>query len=250
MNEERIFNKTVVITGGAKGIGKACAELFAKRGWNTVISYKSSENAAKELEKKYENIANFAAVGADVRKKEDMKNLAAFAAEHFGKIDALVCNAGIADFQRLFSDTNAEDWNKIFETDVYGVFNSVQAFLPYMINKKSGSIVNISSVWGECGASCEVIYSAAKAAVLGFSKALAKELAPSGIRVNAVSPGVIETDMNKHLSSEEREALKEEIPLCRFGKGEDVAKAVYFLASDESSYITGRSIVADGGFID
>lgn len=242
-------NKTVVITGGAKGIGKACAQLFAKKGWNTVICYNSSETEAMELEKNLKNICSFVAQKADVRNKEDMENLMNFAAKKFGKIDALVCNAGIADVQKLFSDTKKEEWNRIFETDVYGVFNSVQAVLPFMINKKFGSIINISSVWGECGASCEAVYSAAKAAVLGFSKAMAKELAPSNIRVNAVSPGVINTEMNSNLSPADLDALKNEIPLGRIGCGEDVAKAVYFLASDNSSYITGQSIITDGGFI-
>ena len=242
-------NKTVVITGGAKGIGKACAQLFAKKGWNTVICYNSSETEAMELEKNLKNICSFVAQKADVRNKEDMEKLMNFAAKKFGKIDALVCNAGIADVQKLFSDTKKEEWNRIFETDVYGVFNSVQAVLPFMINKKFGSIINISSVWGECGASCEAVYSAAKAAVLGFSKAMAKELAPSNIRVNAVSPGVINTEMNSNLSPADLDALKNEIPLGRIGCGEDVAKAVYFLASDNSSYITGQSIITDGGFI-
>lgn len=241
-------NKTVIITGGARGIGAACSEIFAERGYNTVICYNKSAEAAIELSERLKDKANILTVCADVRKKEDMENLAKLTAERFGKIDALVCNAGIADRQRLFSDTKKEDWERIFETDIFGVFNAVQAVLPYMINKKSGSIVNISSIWGERGASCEVIYSSAKAAVLGFTKSLSKELAPSGIRVNAVSPGVIDTEMNANLSAEDKEALKEEIPLCRFGVGSDVAKAVYFLASDESEYITGQSIIADGGF--
>lgn len=242
-------NKTVIITGGARGIGAACTNLFLKKGWNTVICFNGSENAAKKLSAEFEKSGRFFAQKADVRKKEDMLFLAENAKKRFGKIDALVCNAGIADEQRLFSDTKKDDWNKIFETDVFGVFNSTQAVLPCMINQKSGSIINISSVWGECGASCEAVYSAAKAAVLGFTKAMAKELAPSGIRVNAVSPGVVATEMNAHLSPEDMAALKEEIPLCRIGKAEDIANAVYFLASENSAYITGQSIIADGGFI-
>ena len=162
-------------------------------------------------------------------------------------MDVLVNNAGIAQ-QKLFSDITPEEWRRMFAVDVEGVFHCCQCALPYMIHRKAGSIVNISSVWGQVGASCEVHYSAAKAAVIGLTKALAKELGPSGIRVNCVAPGVIRTEMNAHLSGEDMEALREETPLCRIGEPEEVADAVSFLAGEGSRFVTGQILAVSGGF--
>lgn len=240
--------KTVIITGAATGIGKAAAMLFAKKGWNTVISFNRSEESAKKLLKELKDFS-VSIFRADVSDKQETDALAAFTLEKYGRIDALVNNAGISPPSGLFSDTKKEDWLSAFDINLFGCFNTVQSVLPAMIHEKSGSIVNISSIWGITGASCEVLYSASKAAVIGFTKALSKELAPSFIRVNAVAPGVIDTKMNDFLSEAEKEALSEEIPLGRWGRPEEIADCIYFLAGESSSYITGQVITADGGMI-
>ena len=162
---------------------------------------------------------------------------------------ALVNNAGIALNPVPFDMTDYAEWKKVFDVNVFGTFNCTKAVLPYMISQKKGSIVNVSSVWGITGGSCEAVYSSSKAAVIGFTKAMAKELAPSGIRVNAVAPGIIETEMNNHLSVEEIDEIKKEIPLGKMGTIEDIGKIIAFLCEDKSSYITGEIIKADGGWI-
>jgi len=240
--------KTVIITGASHGIGKAAAIFFAKKGWNTVINYNSSEPSAKELLNEL-SAYSVSIFKADVTKKDETVALCKFTIEKYGKIDSLINNAGIAPATGLFSDTKKEDWLSVFNTNLFGAFNAVQSVLPFMIHEKSGSIVNISSIWGITGASCEVLYSSSKAALIGFTKALAKELAPSSIRVNALAPGVIDTKMNSFLSSEEKEALSEEIPLGRWGTPEEIAECIYFLSSEASSYLTGQVITADGGLI-
>jgi 3-oxoacyl-[acyl-carrier protein] reductase len=166
----------------------------------------------------------------------------------FGRIDVLVNNAGIAQ-SKMFTDLTADDWDAMFDVNVKGAFHCCQSVLPGMISRKSGCILNVSSIWGLVGASCETHYSAAKAAVIGLTKALAKELGPSGIRVNAVAPGVIDTDMIAGLDDETREALKEETPLCRLGTAEDVAQTIRFLTSDSAGFITGQVISPNGGFV-
>ena len=240
------MNKTILITGASLGIGAACAKRFAKEGYNVVVNYNSSENEAKALEKEYTNVV---ALKADVAKEEEAKALVEEAVKRFNKIDVLVNNAGVALESKLFTDTSRDDWNKIFNINVFGMFNVTKAAVPHMVHEKSGAIINISSIWGVTGASCEVVYSASKGAVNSFTKALSKELAPSNIRVNAIAPGVIDTKMNAFLSNDEKKALEEEIPLGRFGNPSEIASAVYFLASEDSSYITGQIITADGGFI-
>ena len=240
------MNKTVLITGASLGIGAACAKKFAKEGYNVVVNYNSSENEAKALEKEFSNMV---VVKADLSKEEEAKALVEEAVKRFNKIDVLVNNAGVALESKLFTDTSRDDWDKIFNINVFGMFNVTKAAVSHMVHEKSGAIINISSIWGVTGASCEVVYSASKGAVNSFTKALSKELAPSNIRVNAIAPGVIDTKMNAFLSNDEKKALEEEIPLGRFGNPSEIASAVYFLASEDSSYITGQIITADGGFI-
>ena len=242
----KTVNKTVLITGASLGIGAACAKRFAKEGYNVVVNYNSSENEAKALEKEFSNMV---AVKADLSKEVEAKALVEETVKRFNKIDVLVNNAGIALESKLFTDTTRDDWDKIFNTNVFGMFNVTKAAVSHMVHEKSGAIINISSIWGITGASCEVVYSASKGAVNSFTKALSKELAPSNIRVNAIAPGVIDTKMNAFLSNDEKKALEEEIPLGRFGNPSEIASAVYFLASEDSSYITGQIITADGGFI-
>lgn len=244
------MKKTVIVTGASKGIGRAIAIKFAKEGWQVVINFNNSEKEADLLEKELSLVTEVIKVKADISKKEDAKFLISEAIKRFGKIDALVNNAGIAMKGALFTDTERCDWEKIFNTNLFGMFNVTKAALSYMIHEKSGAIVNVSSIWGISGASCEVLYSSSKAAVNGFTKALSKELAPSGIRVNAVAPGVIETKMNAFLSDEERKALEDEIPMGRYGDADEIASAIYFLSCEESSYITGQILTADGGFLD
>ncbi len=242
-------NKTVIITGASQGIGKETARFFAENGWNVVINYNRSEKAAKDLLAEISPLCCASVFKADVTKKEETDSLAEFTVKTYGKIDSLINNAGIAPASALFTDTTNEEWNNVFDTNLFGAFNTAQSVLPYMIHEKNGSIVNVSSIWGITGASCEVVYSSSKAALIGFTKALSKELAPSFIRVNAIAPGVIDTKMNDFLSEEEKNTIKEEIPLGRWGKPSEIASSIYFLASDSSSYITGQVLTADGGFI-
>lgn len=237
--------KNVLITGASRGIGKACAEKFAEKGYRVFINYNKSENEAKELAKKTGGIPVFADI-SDFSRVSDMIKLIT---ENYGSISVLVNNAGIALPQKLITDVSEDEWNRVFDINVKGIFNVTKAVLPDMINKKCGSIINISSIWGITGGSCEVCYSASKASVIGFTKALAKEVGPSGIRVNCIAPGVIDTDMNKALSSDDIEALKYETPLEKIGKPEEVANIALFLAEEGSSFITGEVINVSGGIV-
>ena len=180
-------------------------------------------------------------------KIDEAKKLIDYAVSVFGNVDILINNAGIAE-QKLFTDISFDDWNRIISVDLSGCFNCSKAITPFFVHQHSGSIVNISSVWGIVGASCEVHYSAAKSGVIGMTKALAKELGPSGIRVNCIAPGVINTEMNGHLSNDTLCSLADDTPLCRIGDPSEVAEAVLFLASDKASYITGQVLSVDGGF--
>lgn len=241
-------NKNVLITGASRGIGKAIAIGFAKEGYNIGINYHNNIKAAEEtLEEVLKYNVDADIFKADVSNVSEVEKLAGSFIKRFGKIDILINNAGIS-YRNLLSDTSFDDWNKIINTNLSSAFYLSKALLPSFISSKSGSIINISSVWGEVGASCEVAYSASKAGLIGFTKALAKELAPSGIRVNCVSPGVIDTDMNSSLTNNDMDLLKEEILLGRIGNPEDIANAVLFLASDKSKYITGVNISVNGGF--
>ncbi len=243
------MSKTVLITGASRGIGRESAILFAKNGYNVVANYNSSQKDALSLKETLDNLGcNCLIYKADVSNINEVSSMVNDAYDKFGTIDVLINNAGIAQ-QKLFTDITQEDFKKMFDVNILGVFNCCQCVVPSMIRNKNGVILNISSMWGEVGASCEVHYSASKAAVIGFTKALAKELGPSNINVNCVSPGVIETDMNSNLDEASIDALKDETPLLRIGKPHDIANTLLFLASSKASFITGQVIGVSGGFI-
>lgn len=243
------MKKTALITGGSRGIGRSMVLAFAQKGYNVVFCYEKNEGAALETEKAARELgAQALAFKADVSKSGEVESLFAFTEEKFSGADILVCNAGIGR-QKLFTDITDEDFERMIGVNLKGVFYCCRRALPYMIRNKWGRIINISSMWGETGGSCEVDYSAAKAGVIGLTKALAKEVGPSGITVNAVSPGVIETDMNSSFTEEDMASLADETPLCRIGKPEEVAGAAVFLAGDEASFITGQVISVNGGIV-
>lgn len=236
--------RNVVITGGSRGIGAACARKFAKNGDRVFIIYEKNDSAAQALCDECGAIP----IKADIS-TADGAEIAEKAVHAVSKsIDVLINNAGIAEI-KMFCDITEADWDRMFSVNTKSVFFMTKAFLPDMVSKKSGKIINISSMWGEVGASCEVHYSASKAAIIGFTKALAKELAPSGICVNCITPGVIETDMNACLDAETKAELTEEIPLMRIGKPEEVAESVFFLASPCADYITGQVLGVNGGLV-
>lgn len=240
-------NKTALITGASRGIGKAIATSFAKNGYNVVINYNNSEKEAFELKQTLtEQGFVCETFKADVSNYCEAKSLVDFCIEKFGKIDTLINNAGISQI-KLFTDITPEEWNKMINTNLTGVFNCSQNALKYMLHEHYGNIINISSMWGISGASCEVHYSASKAGVIGLTKALAKEVGLSNIRVNCIAPGVIMTDMMQGFTNEELEQIKEEIPLNTFGTPEDVANTALFLASDSARFITGQTINVNGG---
>ena len=241
--------KTVWITGASRGIGAACARRFAAEGWQVAVGYCTQKEKAEALAAELNAAAprTALAVHTDVRDTDCVRAAAAAIQKQFGGIDCLVNNAGIAR-QQLFTDVTEADWDEMFDISCKGMYRTVQAVLPGMLHQKSGSIVNISSIWGVVGASCEVPYSAAKGAVITFTQALAKELGPSGVRVNCVAPGVIDTDMMAAFTAEDKAALAEETPLCRIGTPEDVAAAVAFLAGGDAAFITGQTLGVDGGF--
>lgn len=239
--------KTVLITGASRGIGRAIALSFAKKGYNIGINYNSSKDKALTLKDELLALNIDAEIfNADVSNKNECEELAKSFIKRFGRIDVLVNNAGVSIVKPL-SDVSLDEWDNVIATNLSSAFYVTKPLLPCFINNKGGCIINISSVWGESGASCEVAYSASKAGLIGFTKALAKELGPSGIRVNAVSPGFIETDMNNCFSKEDKDNFKENVSLLRLGNTEDVASVVTFLASDDASYLTGQNIIVDGG---
>ena len=243
------MKKTVLVTGASGGIGSACARLFAGNGYKVAVHYFTNEAAAAALAEELtangcEAISVRADLGDDVQVREMFSKIRC----ELGEVDILINNAGTAQ-QKLFTDTNRADYNALFGSNVLSAVNCSREALRHMIAQHSGSIVNISSMWGVCGASCEVLYSASKAAVIGFTKALAKEVGPSNIRVNCIAPGVISTKMNAHLTVDDMVALADETPLCRIGEPDEVAKAAYFLACEDSSFITGQVLSVDGGFI-
>lgn len=239
--------KTVIVTGGSRGIGAAIVKELAKSGYNVVLDYNKSVDAAKkiqdELEKQNINIEIFK---ADVSKREEVKELVRFTLERYKNIDILINNAGI-DQIKPFIDITDEDWNNMIGVNLNSVFYCTQEVLSNMLKNKSGCIINISSVWGITGGSCEVHYSTSKAGIDGLTKALAKELGPSNIRVNGVAPGAIMTDMNKDLTNEEIIELNEEIPLGRIGTPQDIARCVKWLIEDQ--YTTGQIISPNGGWV-
>ncbi len=239
--------QTVLITGASRGIGRATAEYFGERGWRVIINYNSSESAANELAALINQKGGEAHIfKADVGKSDECKALVDFAVSFDGKLNALINNAAI-DEMTLFGELSIERERRLFDVNLYGTMDCTRYALPYMLREHKGSIVNVSSIWGQVGASCEVQYSTSKAAIIGFTRALAKEVAPSGVRVNCVAPGVIDTDMNKNVSPEDLAAFCEDVPMCRMGTPREVAECIYFLAS--ASYVTGQILGIDGGLI-
>lgn len=232
--------KTALVTGGSRGIGEAVCRRLADEGYFVLINYLNSKEKAKQLAEEIHGTA----IQFDVSDMDSVSN----AVLELGKIDLLINNAGISEID-LFTHIPQEKANLIMNINLIGTMNCSRAVLPSMISRKSGCIINISSMWGQCGASCEVDYSASKAGIIGFTKALAKEVAPSGIRVNCVSPGFIMTEMNSRFSQEDLEEIRSEIPLGIFGKPEHIADSVAFLASEQSEYITGQVIAVNGGMV-
>ncbi len=239
------MNPIVLITGASRGIGAACAALFAQHGWRVVIHYHKKEEAARAQAQK---CGAALVVQADISHSAEVERAFSQIEAQLGTVDVLVNNAGIAA-QGLLTDVTDADWNTMIGTNLSGAFYCCRRALPAMIAKKRGKIINISSIWGMVGASCEVAYSAAKAGLIGMTRALAKEVAPSCIQVNCVAPGVVDTDMMTDFSMEDRRALAEETPLGRLGTPEDIARAVWFLASPDADFMTGQVLSPNGGFV-
>ena len=246
---ENLQGKIALITGGTRGIGKAIALELAKEGATVILNYSKDDLAAEETLKEIEEIGGYTKLyKGDIANYDTCKSMIDFIIENFGKIDILINNAAVS-FRGLFMDFSEKNINDIFEINVLGAMYLSKEAVPHMISKGKGNIINISSIWGETGASCEVLYSSTKGAINLFTKSLAKELAPMGIRVNAIAPGVIDTEMNSFLSKEEREELEGEIPFGRFGSPIEVAKMVTFLCSDKCEYLTGQIIKIDGAML-
>ena len=240
------MKKCAIITGASRGIGRATAKKLACDGFNLALIYNTNEEKAVELLKELECTAKI--YKCDISDPKSVNNTYSEIIKDFDSVDVLVNNAGIAQ-QKLFTDISDEDWQTIISTNLSGAFYFSRAVLPKMINKKRGKIINIASIWGETGGSCEVHYSAAKAGIIGMTKALAKEVGLSGITVNAVSPGVIKTDMLSSFSESDLEQLSDSVSLNRLGTPQDVANAVSFLASESADYITGQVISVNGGIV-
>lgn len=244
--EKSIVNKVVVVTGGSRGIGAQIVKTLANENYKVILNYNNSKEQAEKIQQELlEQGKEIEIIKADVSKREENEKLIQFAINKFNKIDVLINNAGISQ-EGLFTDVTEEEWQKIINTNLNSVFYCNQQALKYMIQEQQGCIINISSIWGETGASCEVAYSTTKAAINGMTKALAKEVGPSNIRVNAIAPGIIDTDMNRNLTNEELEQIKEQIPLNKIGKALDIAKCVKWLIEDE--YTTGQIISINGGW--
>lgn len=242
--------KTALITGASGGIGSALAVAFAQQGYAVVLNYNNSEEKARRLAdvitESYRVPA--LAVKCDVSDYTQVCNMFSVIEENFGGADVLLNNAGISG-QSLFTDITAEQWRRMMGINLDSVFYCCKSALPYMISKKSGVIINISSMWGQTGASCEVHYSTAKAGIIGLTKALAKEVGPSGVRVNAIAPGVVMTDMMSSFSEEDVCQLKDETPLQKLGTPKNIADAAVFLASQKAEFITGQILGVNGGFV-
>ncbi len=235
--------QTVFVTGGSRGIGAACVRAFAAAGWQVAFTYRVSRETAGALADETGALA----LCADLHEEAAIHRAAAEARGYFGPPDAVVCNAGIAE-QKLFQDITDADWHHMLDVNLLGAARTIRALLPDLLHRKSGSIVTVSSVWGQVGASCESHYAASKAALIGLSKSLAQELGPSGIRVNCVAPGVIDTEMNAMHSGETMRELAGQTPLGRIGTAAEVADSVLYLCSERASFITGQVLGVTGGF--
>jgi 3-oxoacyl-[acyl-carrier protein] reductase len=242
-------NKTVLITGSSRGIGRATAKLFAENGYNVLINYNKSEKEATELYNELKSKGYSVSIyKADVSNVHEANSMIKFCIGKFERIDVLINNAGIGK-AKLFTDITNEEWHEMLNVNLNSVFYTTQMALKYMIPEHSGKIINISSIFGVVGGSYEVHYSTSKAAIIGMTKALAKELGPSNIQVNCIAPGAIQTDMLSNVSDEILEVIKNDTPLMRLGTPEDIANCALFLASDNSDFITGQVISPNGGFV-
>ncbi|WP_054956136.1 elongation factor P 5-aminopentanone reductase [Paenibacillus dakarensis] len=247
--QKPIGEMTVLITGASRGIGAAIAERFAAVGMNVIIHYMRSHEAANEVARRCISLgAKVMTVAADLKDKEQVLRMQEKLRKHGMEPDILVNNAGVSHYG-LLSDVTEEEWDTVMSINLKGTFLCTQAFMGRMISQKYGRIINVSSVWGISGASCEVLYSASKGGVNAFTKALAKELAPSGVTVNAVAPGAVDTSMLSHLEADEIHMLEEEIPVGRLAHPDEISSLVYFLALPESGYITGQVISPNGGWV-
>ena len=240
------MNKVIIVTGASRGIGKAIAKGLSKKGYQVIANYNKSEeqaiNLKEELEKENIKIDIFK---ADVSKRKEAKELVEYTIKKYGRIDVLINNAGISQIKE-FTQITDEDWNNMINTNLNSVFYMSQEACKNMIHNKKGCIINISSIWGVIGSSCEVHYSVSKAGIDAMTKSLAKEMGPSHIRVNSIAPGIINTDMNKNLSEEEINNIKDEIPLEKIGKAQDIEKCIEWIIEDE--YTTGQIISINGGW--
>lgn len=234
----------VLIIGGSRGIGAAAVRRFAREGWKVAFTYHRSEKEADDLRQE----TGATPIRCDVKYSNSVKIAVDRAYEVLGGVDCLICNAAVSDIN-LITDIGDERWEEVINTNLNGVYYAIEHCLPAMISRHEGSIITVSSMWGQVGASCEVAYSAAKAGVIGLTRALAKEVGPSGIRVNSISPGMIDTEMNAHVDADIVAEIADETPLSRIGKAEDVVSAMLFLASEESSFITGQVIAVNGGLV-
>lgn len=236
--------KNVLVIGGSRGIGAETVRQFAQAGDRVVFTFHRSELEADAVRQQ----TGATPVRCDIKHSDSVKIAVDKAVSVLGHIDVLVCNAAVADYS-LITDIDESRWEEIIDTNLNGVFYCIKQVLPSMISRKSGCIITLGSMWGQVGASCEVAYSAAKAGVIGLTKALAKEVGPSGIRVNCVSPGMIDTDMNSSVDPEAVAAIEDETPLCRTGQPAEVASVIRYLASDDAGFVTGQVVAVNGGLI-
>ncbi len=242
------MDKVVLVTGSSSGIGKAIATLFAQRGYKVVLNCRSSVNKLKDLQTELLKInQNILAIPCDLRDYEETSKMFETIKSTFGKVDVLVNNAGVSEFG-LFTDTDPKQLQNTINSNLFSCINCTHLALPDMVREQSGCIINISSIWGNVGASCEVLYSTSKSAINGFTKAIAKEVAPSNVLVNAIACGLINTDMNNNLSQEDKESFVEDIPLSRQGEGFEVAELCFYLA-EKNTYMTGQVLTVDGGYL-
>lgn len=238
--------KVILVTGGSRGIGASIVKLLARSGYKVILNYNKSEQCARDIKSELnEQNIEIDIIKADVTDKDEISNMINKIVDKYQRLDVLINNAGVAQ-EKVFLDLFDEEWQQMMDINLNSVYYCTKMVLPYMLRRKEGCIINISSIWGVTGGSCEVAYSTTKAAINGFTKALAKEMGPSNIRVNSIAPGIIDTEMNRNLSEEDLEQIKEEIPLNRIGNTEDIAKCAKWLIED--TYTTGQVINVNGGW--